>query len=168
MLRIGIWVENFKRAVILFLEWQGENLALRRNLKFPTFKLAQCSYRLKVIQLRAQAKFSKIWWIPLEIQYRILAGTMYRLKVGNLKCCRIAKSSPCHCKSKITAHLKPSTQMLTLNIFKLKRSFRKSVEYFWRYRIFPGTFPGTVYMLKVGNFKCCRCKKFSPCHCKLK
>ena len=63
----------------------------------------------------------------------------YRLKVGNFKCCRCAKFSPCHCKSKIPAHLKLSTQMPTLNIFELKERFRKSVEYLWRYRIFAGT-----------------------------
>ena len=82
-------------------------------------------------------------------RYSILAVRVYRLKVQNFKCCRCAKFSPCHCKSKITAHLKLSTQMPTLNIFELKQRFRKLVEYLWRYRIFPGT----VYRLKVAKFQ---------------
>ena len=85
-------------------------------------------------------------------------------KCQNFKCCRCAKFSPRHCKSKIPAHLKLSTQMPTFNIFELKQSFRKSVEYLWRYRIFAVT----VNRLKVGNFKWCRCAKFSACRCKSK
>ena len=91
-------------------------------------------------------------------RYRIFAGTVYRLTEGNLECCRCAKFSPFHCKTIIPAHLKFSTQMPTFNILELRQSFLKSVEYLWRYRIFAGT----VYRLKVGNFKCCRCAKFSP------
>ena len=83
-------------------------------------------------------------------------------KWQNFKCCQCAKFSPCHCKSKTPAHLKPYTQMPTLNIFELRPKLRKSVEYLWRYIIFGGP----LYMLKVENFKCCRCTKFSPCHLK--
>ena len=97
-------------------------------------------------------------------RYRIFAGTVYRLKVGNFKSCRWAKFSPCHCKTKLPAHLKFSAQMPTFNTFEMKQSFWKSVKYLWRY----GIFAGTVYKLKVGNFKSCRWAKFSPCHCKSK
>ena len=38
-------------------------------------------------------------------------------KWQNFKCCRCAKFSRCHCKTKIPAYLKFSTQMPTLNIF---------------------------------------------------
>ena len=151
-------------------------------------------------------------------------------KWQNFKCFRCAKFSPCHCKSKIPAHLKLSTQMPTLNIFELRQRFRKSAEYFWRYRIFAGTvyslkfakfqmlsmrkvftlplqkvkylrtwnFPTQLPTLNIfelrqrfrksveylwrcmgfllaqctswkwQNFKCCRCAKFSPFHCKSK
>ena len=106
--------------------------------------------------------FSKIGWMALKIQD--LTGTLYRLKVGNFKCCRCAKFSPCHWKTKIPPHLKPYSQMSTFNLFELKKCFRKSVEHLWRYRILAGT----VYRLKVGNFKCCRCAKFSPWNCKSK
>ena len=95
-------------------------------------------------------------------RYWIFVGTVYRLKVANLKCCRCAKFSPLHYKTIIPAHLKFSTQMPTFNILELKQSFLKSVERLRRYRIFAGT----VYRLTVGNLKCCRCAKFSPCHCK--
>ena len=97
-------------------------------------------------------------------RYRIFAGTVYRLKVGNFKSCRWAKFSPSRCKSKIPAHLKFSGQMPTFNTFEMKQSFWKSIKYLWRYRIFART----VYRLKVGNFKSCRWAKFSPSHCKSK
>ena len=38
MLRVGICVESFKRACILLLQWQGENLAHRQHLKFCHFQ----------------------------------------------------------------------------------------------------------------------------------
>ena len=70
-------------------------------------------------------------------------------KWQNFKCCRCPKSSPGHCKSKISAHLNLSTQMTTLNIFEPRQRFWKSVEYHWRYRIFAGA----VYKLKVAKFQ---------------
>ena len=97
-------------------------------------------------------------------RYRIFAGTVYRLKVGNFISCRWAKFSPSRCKSKIPAHLKFAGQMPTFNTFEMKQSFWKSIKYLWRYRIFART----VYRLKVGNFKSFRWAKFSPNHCKSK
>ena len=70
-------------------------------------------------------------------------------KWQNFKCCQCAKFSPCHCKSKMPAHLKPYTQMSTLNFFELRPRLRKSVEHLWRYRIFAGT----LYRLKVAKFQ---------------
>ena len=70
-----------------------------------------------------------------------------------------------HCKSKIPApHLNFSGQMPTFNTVEMQQIFWKSVKYLWRY----GIFAGTVYSLKVGNFKPCWWAKFSPCHCKTK
>ena len=37
MLRVGIWVESFRCAGILLLQWQGENFAHRQHLKFCRF-----------------------------------------------------------------------------------------------------------------------------------
>ena len=152
-------------------------------------------------------------------------------KWQKFKCFRCPKFSSCHCKSKLPEHVRLSIQMPTLNIFELRQRFRKSVEYFWRYRIFAATvysvqvesgknsnvvdaqsfhlaitkvkhlrtwnFPpkcppstssssgkdfedhlntfGDIGFLlpkctswKWQNFKCCRCAKFSSCHCKNK
>ena len=36
MLKVRIWVKNFRCADILVLQWQGENIAHRKHLKFPT------------------------------------------------------------------------------------------------------------------------------------
>ena len=49
----------------------------------------------------------------------------------------------------LQSQLKLSTQMPPLNIFELRRRFRKSVEYLLRYR----NFAGTVYRLKVAKFQ---------------
>ena len=82
-------------------------------------------------------------------------------KWQNFKCCPSSKFSPCHCESKIPAHMKLSTQMPTLNIFELRQRFQKSFEYRWRYRIFDGT----VYRLNVAKFHMLWKRKFSACHC---
>ena len=82
----------------------------------------------------------------------------------NFKYCRCANFSPCHCKSKIPAQLRLSTQITTLNIFEPRQRFRKSVEYLWRYRIFAAQ----CTSWKWQNFKCFRCAKFSHCNCKSK
>ena len=80
------------------------------------------------------------------------------------KCFRCPKFSPCHCKSKLFTHVRLSTKMPTLNIFELRQRFRKSVEYFWRYRTLLAQCTGWKRL----NFKCCRRANFSPCHCKSK
>ena len=97
-------------------------------------------------------------------RYWIFAATVYRLKVVNFKSSQWAKFSHCLCKTKIPAHVKFSAQMLTFNLYEMNQSFLKSVKYLWRYRIFAGT----VYSLKVENFKSCRWSKFSLCHFKTK
>ena len=39
VLKVGIWPEKITCARILLLQWQGENLAHRKDLKFPTFNM---------------------------------------------------------------------------------------------------------------------------------
>ena len=117
----------------------------------PTFS----TYEMK----QSFSKSAKYLW-----RYGIFAETVYMLKVENFKSCRWAKFSPCHCKTKIPAHVKFSAQMPTCNTYEMMQSFWKFVKYLWRYWIFCAT----VYRYKVGNFKSCRWAKFSPCHCKSK
>ena len=45
MLRVGIWVESFRCAGILLLQWQGENLVHRQHLKFCHFQSVHCASR---------------------------------------------------------------------------------------------------------------------------
>ena len=71
------------------------------------------------------------------------------VEIGKFQIFSMAKFSPCYCKSKITAHLKLSAKMPYFNMCEMKQSFWKSVKYLWRY----GIFAGTVYLLKVENFK---------------
>ena len=42
ILRVGIWVEGFRCAAILLLQWQGENFANRKHLKFNHFQHVEC------------------------------------------------------------------------------------------------------------------------------
>ena len=148
-------VENFKSCRWAKLSPCHCKIKILGHLKFsaqmPTFK----TFEMK----QSFWKSVKYLW-----RYRIFAVTVYRLKVGNFKSCRWAKFSRWHCKSKIPAHMKFSAQMPTFKTFEMKQSFWKSGKYLWRYRIFAGT----VYRLKVENFKSCRWAKFSPCHCKSK
>ena len=50
VLNVSIWAEDFTRAGILLLQWQGENLAHRQNLKFPTFNLYIVLAKIPYIQ----------------------------------------------------------------------------------------------------------------------
>ena len=153
-----------------FTGWKWEISNLVDGLSFHPFR---CKTKIP-----AHVKFStqmptfntfemkQSFWKSVKYlwRYRIFAATVYRLKVGNFKSFRWAKFPHCHCKSKIPAHVKFSAQLLTFNMWEMKQSFWKSVKYLPRYRIFAGT----VYRLKVGNFKSCRWAKFSPCYCKTK
>ena len=60
ILRVGIWVESFKRAGILILQWQGENLAHVQHLKFPTFNLSTVTAKILYLQ-RYSTDFRNLW-----------------------------------------------------------------------------------------------------------
>ena len=109
-----------------------------------------------------EAKFLKIGLIPLEIEDFCWESLL--VESGKFQIFSIGYVFNLTMQIKTPAHLKFTAQMPTFNAFEMKQSFWKSGKYLWRYRIFAGT----VYMLKVENFKTCRCAKFSPCHCKSK
>ena len=58
MLRVGIWVESFRRAGILLLQWRGENFAHRQHLKFCHFQPVQCASK-NPISPKVFNRFSK-------------------------------------------------------------------------------------------------------------
>ena len=142
-------LENFKSfrwAKFSPCHWKRKIPAhLKFSAQMPTFNTFQMN-QFFLISVKYLGK------------YRIFAGTAYRLKVENFKTCRWAKFSPCYGKNKIAAHLKFSAQMPTFNTHDLKQIFGKSFKYFQRY----GIFAGTIYRLKVENFKTCRWATFSP------
>ena len=47
---VGIWVQNYRWAGILLLQWQGENLAHVQHLKFPTFNLYTVTAKILYLQ----------------------------------------------------------------------------------------------------------------------
>ena len=170
----AFWVESFRCANILLLQWQGETLRIDN---FEILLLSTCtlcqqkSYISKGIQpifeifASAKVKYLRTITMPtitmVELRqrfrksveylwrYRIFAGTVYRLIVSKFQCFRYAKLWPCHCKSKIPAHLKLFTHMTSITIVDLMQRFRKSVEYLPGYKISAGT----VHRLKVARFQ---------------
>ena len=58
MLRVGIWAESFRCAGILLLQWQGENFAHRRHLKFCHFQPLHCAIK-NAISSKVFNRFSK-------------------------------------------------------------------------------------------------------------
>ena len=97
-------------------------------------------------------------------RYCIFAGTVYRLKVENFKYCRWPKFSHSIAKVKYlrTWNFRPKCRLSTF--VRWSEVLENRSKYLWRYWIFAGT----VYRLKVGNFKSSQRAKFSPCLCNTK
>ena len=57
ILRVGIWVESFRCAGILLLQWQGENFAHRQHLKFCHFQPVHCASKKSYISKGIQPIF---------------------------------------------------------------------------------------------------------------
>ena len=60
MLRVGIWVESFRYAGILLLQWQRENFAHWQHLKFCHFQHVHCASK-NPISRNVFTRFSKCW-----------------------------------------------------------------------------------------------------------
>ena len=56
--RVGIWVESFRCAGILLLQWQGENFEHRQHLRFCHFQLVHCGSK-NSIPRKVFNRFSK-------------------------------------------------------------------------------------------------------------
>ena len=96
MLTMAIWVESFRCAGILLLQLQGENFAHRQHLKFCHFQPVPRASR-SAISPKIFNQFSK----SIFGDKGSLLAQCTGWKWQNFKCCRCAKFSPCHCKSKI-------------------------------------------------------------------
>ena len=173
ILLAGSWVESFRRADMVLLQWQGENFAHVQHLKFPNLKLYTVPAKILYLQrhstdfrnlchsskiLRAciwVESFKRAGMVLLQWQGENFAHVqqlkfptfnLYR-EISNVV--HAQRFSPCNCKSEIPARLKLSTKMHALKIFELWQRFRKSVECLRRYR----TFADIVYRLKVEKFQ---------------
>ena len=159
---IPLKIQDFCSDSVQVESGKFEMLPMCKVSSFPLQNYNTCAHEIfhpnaHVQHLGAEAMFSKIGWIPLKIwdfcwdSVQVESGKFQMLSMRKVFSFR-------YCKTIIPAHMKFSAQMPTFNIFELKQSFLKSVEYLWRYMIFAGT----VYRLTVGNLKCCRCAKFCP------
>ena len=59
LLKVGIWVGSSRCTGILLLQWQGENFAHRKHLKFPTFNMYTVPAKILYLQ-RYSIKFRKL------------------------------------------------------------------------------------------------------------
>ena len=64
MLTMAFWVESFKCARVLLLQWQGENFAHRQHFKFCHFQPVHCASR-NPISPKIFNRFSKS--LPLKM-----------------------------------------------------------------------------------------------------
>ena len=124
---------------------------LKHSTQMPTLHIFELRQRFR--------KSLKYLW-----RYRIIAGTVYMLKVAKFQMLLMREVVTFNCKSKIPAHLKHSTQIPTVSIFELDKDLEDRVN----------TSGDILFLLeectgwKWQNFKCCSSAKFSPCHFKSK
>ena len=114
--------------------------------------------------LRAEEKISKIAWIPLEKQdFSWQLGTCWKWQ--NFKCCQCAKFSPCHCNSRIHAHLGAiHTNAHPQTSSSGGKDFENRLNIFGHIGFLLAQCAGWKWQ----TFKCCRYAKFSHCYCKSK
>ena len=74
MLRVGIWVESFRSAGVLLLQWQRENFAQQQHLKFCHFQPVHCVSK-NPISPKVLSRFSKSLPQLEDVESGHLVGT---------------------------------------------------------------------------------------------
>ena len=111
MLRVAIWVESFRCAGILLLQWQGESFALRQHLKFCYFQHVHCASK-NPISPKVFNRFSKSLPQLEDVEGGHLGGkvqlnryftcAMARWKLCALTLLKFCHFQPVHCASENT------------------------------------------------------------------
>ena len=109
MLRECIWVQSFRSAGILLLQWQGENFAHQQHLKFCHSQLVHCASK-NPISPKAFYRFSKS--LP-QLEYieaghlsgKLHMGRYFNFPMATWKLCasttlKFCYFQPVHCASK--------------------------------------------------------------------
>ena len=109
MLKVGIWVESFRCADILLLQWRGENFAHQQHLKFWHFQPVQ-SARKNPVSPKLFSRFSKSLPQREDLERRHLGGMFqvrrcFTFATASWKLCastsfEISHFQPVHCHSK--------------------------------------------------------------------
>ena len=109
MLREGIWVESFRRAGILLLQWQGENFAHLQHLKFPHFNLYTVPAKILYLQ-RYSTDFQNLslsWkalrvgiWVESLKRAGILLLQWQSENIAHRQHLKFCHFQPVHCASK--------------------------------------------------------------------
>ena len=109
LLRVGIWVESFRCAGILLLQWQGENFALPQHMKFCQIQPVHCASKILYLHrysndFRNLGPSSKILRVGIWVESFRGAGILLLQWQGenvahrqHWKNCQI---QPVHCVSK--------------------------------------------------------------------
>ena len=95
MLRVASWVESFRCAGVLLLQWQGEKSAHRKHLKFCRFQLVHCgskkSYISKGIQTIFEILASARRCVGWAFAWKVSCAQVFYFCNGNVKTLRIDK-----------------------------------------------------------------------------
>ena len=92
ILRVGIWVESFRCAGILLLQWQGENFAHRQHLKVCHVQPVHCARKKSYISKGIQPTFEifasprRFWaW---EFGWKVSGAQVFYFFNGNVRTLR--------------------------------------------------------------------------------
>ena len=132
MLKVGIWVENFRCAGVLPLKWQGENFAHRQHFKFPTFNLYTVPAKLPYLQryttdFRKHCFSSKMLKVDIWVEnFRctgIITFAMAKRKICASATFQISHFQPVHC-SQQKSYIFKGIQPILENFASARRCWR--------------------------------------------
>ena len=116
ILRVGIWVERFKRAGILLLQWQGENLCACSTFEISHFQSVHCPSK-NAISPMVFNRFSKSLPQHEDFVGGQLGGKFQARRYGTFAMARrkfcacttieISQFQPVCCASKNPTHVSP-------------------------------------------------------------
>ena len=159
----------FARTVYMLKVAKFQMLLIRKVFTLPLQKQNTCSSEAlhpnaqpSTSSFELRERFRKS--VEYLCRYRHFCLHSVQVKMWkNFKCCGCGKFSSCHCKTKISALLKLSTQMpYPETSWSWDNDFENRLNIFGDI----GFLMAQCTCWKWQNFKCYRWAKFSPCHSK--
>ena len=150
MLRVGIWLESFRCAVILLLQLQGENFAHGQHLKFCHFQPVQCASK-NPISPKVFNRFSQSWPQLEDVEgghlcVRFQVRRCFTFAMARWKLCALttfeilplSTSTQCQKKSYLSQRYSTDFRNLCLSSMMLRvgtwaESFRRASILLWQW-----------------------------------